>query len=193
MATFKQKHFLESFASISKDDVTDNDVAGIVSPYSANNAQSVSMALAGSEDKTKAIFDSIAKLYKKLEYGIRIDSAKYLEDFNRFSTLVKQSLALNNVLSGDDIILSKLADILTYAYTKKNKGKFRIFSDFSTAKLVTQNVFTTSKKLGLVFLPVDMDDIIQKVLLSVLYRPEEMKEKPAKPKEPSKEKETAKL
>lgn len=184
MAKFKKSNFLESFSSITKDDVTDNDVAGIKSPYAANNAQSVGLALANAKENIKYISDNISKLYKKLEYGIRIDSAKYLEDFNRFSSLLQQSLAMNDVMSGDDIILKRLSDVLSYSYSKSNKGNFRIYSDFNVAKRATQVIFNTAKRLGLSFMSADMDDTIQKVLLSVLYRSAkaEHKEDKANPK-----------
>lgn len=188
MAKFKKSNFLESFSSITKDDVTDAGVAGIVSPYSANNSQSVGLALANAKENTKYIADNISKLYKRLEYGIRIDSAKFVEDFNRFSSLVLQALSMNDIMSNDTVILKRLADILTYAYSKSNKGKFRIYSDFNVSKKATQVVFNTCKKLGLSFMSADMDDTIQKVLLSVLYRAEDKelnKHEPKKDEKPT--------
>lgn len=93
-----------------------------------------------------------------------------MEDFNRFSTLLIQAMKINDLMSGDDIILTKLAEILTYAYAKKANGQFQIFSDFDTAKRVTSIVFATAKKLGLKFFQSDLEDLVQKILLSVVYK-----------------------
>ena len=178
MAQFKSKYrvgmgsnLFESFSALTKADVKDGSIAGVASPYSADHKQAVSMALINADDKAREISSGISKLYRKVEYGTKIDSVKYLEDFNRFSTLLLQALKINDVLSGDEIILKKLADILSYAYVKKNKGDFKIYSSFEDAKAVTLLVYKTVKKIGLNFLTPDIDDVVQKVLFSVLYKP----------------------
>lgn len=179
MAQFKNKLFsigmdsnlFESFSALTKKDVKDGNIAGVASPYSADHAQAVSMALLNAEDRAREISSGISKLYRKVEYGTKIDSSKYLEDFDRFSTLLLQALKINDVLSGDEIILKKLAAILTYAYVRKNKGEFKIYADFDAAKSVTLIVYKAAKKLGLTFLPPDVDDLVQKVLFSVLFKP----------------------
>ena len=178
----------ESFSALTKKDVKDGSIAGVSSPYSADHKQAVSMALLNAEDQSREISSGISKLYRKVEYGTKIDSSKYLEDFDRFSTLLLQALKINEVLSGDEIILKKLGDILTYAYVRKNKGDFKIYSDFEAAKAVTILVYKTAKKIGLTFLPPDVDDLVQKVLFSVLYKPKKddvslAKDKDKKPKE----------
>ena len=191
MAQFKSKYrvgmgsnLFESFSALTKADVKDGSIAGVASPYSADHKQAVSMALINADEKAREISDGISKLFRKVEYGTKIDSVKYLEDFDRFSTLLLQTLKINDVLSGDEIILKKLADILAYAYVKKNKGDFKIYSDFEDAKSVTQLVYKTAKKIGLNFLTPDIDDVVQKVLFSVLYKPkkEELDKKTASPK-----------
>ena len=178
MAQFKNNFHIktdsklfESFSALTKKDVKDGTIAGVASPYSADHKQAVSLALVNADEQAREISSGISKLFRKVEYGTKIDSAKYLEDFSRFSTLLLQALKINDILSGDEIILKKLADILTYAYVRKNKGSFKIYSDFDAAKEVTMIVYKTSKKLGLNFLPPDVDDLVQKVLFSVMYKP----------------------
>jgi hypothetical protein len=196
MATFKSgfrvgkdSNLCESFSALTKADVKDGSIAGVASPYSADHKQAVSMALINADDKAREISSGISKLYRKVEYGTKIDSVKYLEDFNRFSTLLLQALKINDVLSGDEIILKKLADILSYAYVKKNKGDFKIYSSFEDAKAVTLLVYKTVKKIGLNFLTPDIDDVVQKVLFSVLYKPK----KDGFDKKPESKKDTDKL
>lgn len=167
----KDSNLFESFSALTKKDVKDGSIAGVASPYSADHKQAVSMALINAEEQAKEISNGISKLYRKVEYGTKIDSVKYLEDFNRFSTLLLQTLKINDVLAGDEIILKKLSDILAYAYVKKNKGEFKIYSEFDDAKAVTMVVYKTAQKVGLNFLPPDIDDLVQKVLFSVLYKP----------------------
>ena len=210
MAYFKNTYHVgmgssifESFSALTKEDVKDGSIAGVASPYSADHKQAVSLALINANEKAREISTGISKLFRKVEYGTKIDSVKYLEDFDRFSTLLLQALKINSVLSGDEIILKKLADILAYAYVKKNKGDFKIYSDFEDAKAVTLLVYKTAKKIGLNFLTPDIDDIVQKVLFSVLYKPkkggegkEEKKEekedsKPPKSEEPKENNRTA--
>ena len=145
-------NLFESFSALSKADVKDGSIAGVASPYSADHKQAVSMALINADEQQREISSGISKLFRKVEYGTKIDSVKYLEDFNRFSTLLLQTLKINDVLSGDEIILKKLADILAYAYVKKNKGDFKIYSDFEDAKSVTLLVYKSAKKIGLNFL-----------------------------------------
>ena len=197
MAQFKNgfrpgmhSNLFESFSALTKTDVKDGSIAGVASPYSADHKQAVSMALINAQEQAKEISDGISKLFRKIEYGSKIDTVKYLEDFNRFSTLLLQTLKINDVLAGDEIILKKLADILSYAYIKKNKGEFKIYSEFEDAKQVTVIVYKAAQKIGLNFLPPDIDDLVQKVLFSVLYKAkkEEKKEdkldKKSEPKKP---------
>ena len=167
----RDSNLFESFSALTKKDIKDGSIAGIASPYSADHKQAVSMALINAEDQAKEISSSISTLFRKIEYGSKIDSVKYMEDFNRFSILLLQAMKINNVLKSDEIILSKLADILSYAYVKKNSGEFKIYSDFENAKKVTIMVYKTAQKIGLSFLPPDIDDLVQKVLFSVLYKP----------------------
>lgn len=177
MAKFKvfrpisiNSNLFESFSALSKDDITDGTIAGIDSPYSVNHKQNISLALLNAEEQAKELSNEISLLYRRIEYGAKIESSKYLEDFDRFSALLLQTLKINEVLYGDEIILKKLACILTYAYVKKNSGEFKIYSNFDAAKQVTSIVFNTAKKLGLDFLTPDLEDLIQKVLFSVLYK-----------------------
>ena len=174
---------LESFSSIERKDAENGSIAGVTSPYSANHKQGVSLALMNAEDQSRALASSITTLYNshRIKDGIHLDSAQYLEDFNRFSILVFQSMKINNVLSGDEIILKKLADILSYAYARANKGKFRVYPDFDSAKRVAMLIFDRAQSLGLTFFTADLSDLIQKVLMSVVYKPsEESKQKKSK-------------
>lgn len=185
MAKFRQ-HTLQRTDSLLRESfkaITSLD--GINKIYDTDQQQGTALALKNADDRIREISDEISKLYKKLEYGIKIDSGKHLEDFNRFSTLLLQAMKINDLLSGDDIILSKLADILTYAYAKLAANRdFQIYSDFDTAKKATSIIFATAKKLGLKFFQTDLEDLIQKILLSVLYK--ETSKKPEKKEEPKK-------
>jgi hypothetical protein len=187
MATFKKQfrlgmdsNIFESFSALSKKDVSGGNVAGVESPYSANNKQTVSLALLNADEQAKEISSGIIKLHNKLEEYITLGSVKYFESFNRFSTLLLQALKLNDVLSGDDLVLKKLSDILTYSYLRKNKGRFKIYSEFDDAKSVTMLVFEAARSLGLTFLNSDVEDLIQKIVFSVLYKPKEDKKEPEK-------------
>lgn len=194
MATFKNKHrigsdsnIFESFSALSKKDVSDGSIAGVESPYSANNKQNVSLALLNADEQATELSSDIVKLHNKLEEYIKLGSVKYFEGFNRFSMLLLQALKINDVLSGDDLVLKKLADIVTYSYLRKNKGKFKIYTEFDEAKSVTILVFEAAQKLGLTFLTSDIEDLLQKIVFSVLYKPKEDSKKDKKPADAAKE------
>jgi hypothetical protein len=187
MATFKKKHrigsdssIFESFSALSKKDVSNGNIAGVESPYSASHKQSVSLALLNADEQATELSSDIVKLHNKLEEYIKLGSVKYFEGFNRFSMLLLQALKINDVLSGDDLVLKKLADIVTYSYLRKNKGKFKIYTDFDEAKSVTMLVFEAAQKLGLTFLTSDIEDLLQKIVFSVLYKPKDEDKKDKK-------------
>lgn len=162
----------ESFSALSKDDIKGDDIAGVMSLYAATKKQGTQLANDEAEKQAKEISESISKVYRSVKDSIVLgsDTVRHLEDFKRFAKLLMQAFQLNQFLDGDTIILKRLADILAYAYLKKNKGVFKIYSDFDAGKKVTIIVFNVARDFGL-SLPTDVEDLVQKILLSVLYKP----------------------
>lgn len=160
----------ETFDTIKKADVADGSINGIKSLYSipAKDLTGITIDSLNSDNDIK---QKIAKLYRNFQYTMKIDSASNLDGFSKFSERLNNALDLNNVFTDDDIIRHKLADFLTYCYISISKTKeYFIYSDFNTAKNVSNMVFNKAVKSGLTFLDADTSDLIKTVLFTIFYK-----------------------
>ena len=164
------KLFLESFETLSAKEADSDSFEGVSSVYTQATQNMLGLALDDLKSNEKVFANNIVSLYAKLDIPILLSSRSSLESFRKFSSLLAQALSINNVFSGDDIVRKKLADIITYVYGIINNNNYVIYQSFDTAKTVTAAIHKRLKIVGLLFTSYEFDDLLQKILLSVLYR-----------------------
>jgi len=157
----------ESFETLSAKDADDGSLEGITSVYKQDVKSMLGMALDSLSDNQSTLGDSIVKVYAKIN---TFDTPGSIEDFRKFSNLLSQAFAKYDVLKQDNILRKKLCDVITFVYSKKNSGNLIIYSNFTSAKDVTRALYSELRNMGLSFVSSEVDDLLQKIILSVLYR-----------------------
>jgi len=167
MATLYNKLF-ETFDTLSKSNVTNGSIDGVISPYSVPAKDSVGIAVDTLNDSDR-IDSKISIVHKKCQYNIMMVSASDMEGFRTLCERLTDAFKLNKIFDNDPLIQTKLAEILAYSYISKN-STYLIYPDIFQAKTKALSVFNVAKKLGLNFLNSKVEDLLKKVLLTVFYK-----------------------
>lgn len=158
----------ETFDTASKTDVVNGVIDGVISPYSVPAKDSIGIALDSLNDDDR-IDNKISAVHKKCQYNIMMVSSSNVDGFRTLCDRIIEAFRLNKVFENDPIIQEKLAEILAYAYISKT-ANYLIYSDINKAKIIAMSTFNVAKKLGLNFLNSKVEDLLQKILLTIFYK-----------------------
>lgn len=146
------------------------------SPYEISNKETLAKELSNVNDKLEMLSDKIVAAYKRNEFSLKIGMASE-SNFDRFSTLIKNSISLNNLLDGTPDIQQKLADLvsLAYYYAQRDPEKrYRVYSNKDTASQVSNAIFmqlTSSLKMSFLTYDTEFAKLLKQVIFSVIFYP----------------------
>lgn len=161
----------ETFDSISKGDVEQGVVKGVVSPYSVPAKDAIGIALSTLEKESEKVNYSISRLHQKYRYNIQTASSSDLQGFKEFSSRLVKAMSLNKFMEEDPVMQEKLSQFLTYCYALLSKKQgYVIYPDVEQAKKVARIVFSKAKSLGLTFLPIEVEDLLKTILFTVFFK-----------------------
>lgn len=163
--------FSENFESLKSSDVKQGMVGGIVSPYSVPAEDNVLLAVSTADENSNEIGNKISRLHQKSQYNIKSIASSDLPGFKEFNSRLLKAFQLNNLFSDDTVLQTKLTEFLTYCYASlSRKNGYVIYPELEQAKKVVRIIFTKAQKLGLTFLPIEVENLIKTILLTVLFK-----------------------
>lgn len=150
------------------------DSGGFQSPYTVSNQEALTKELDDIKQNTAGLSDKIIETYKKNEFSLKIGMAAE-PNFDRFSVLLKNTFALNKILTDVPEVQAKLASLISLAYFHAQKDpdkRFLVYSNRDTANMVTDAIFKTLVSvLKMTFLTYDTEfaTTLKKAIFSVVF------------------------
>ena len=163
--------FTENFDTLKTSDIKNGVIDGIVSPYSIPAEDNTILALSTVDKYSNQLSNKISRLHQKYQYNIKMVSAHDLVGFKEFENRLVKAFELNDFFKNDSMIQNKLASFLTYCYASiSQKSGYLVYSELAQAKKVVRMVFTKAQKLGLTFLPIEIESLLKTLLLTIFYK-----------------------
>jgi hypothetical protein len=139
-----------------------------------SNQEALTKELDDIKQNTAGLSDKIIETYKKNEFSLKIGMAAE-PNFDRFSVLLKNTFALNKILTDVPEVQAKLASLISLAYFHAQKDpnkRFLVYSNRDTANMVTEAIFKTLVSiLKMTFLTYDTEfaTTLKKAIFSVVF------------------------
>ena len=150
------------------------DAGGFQSPYTVSNQEALAKELDDIKQNTAGLSDKIIETYKKNEFSLKIGMAAE-PNFDRFSVLLKNTFALNKILTDVPEVQKRLAELVSLAYFHAQKDpekSFRVYSNKVTAEQVTNAIFSNLiSSLKMTFLTYDTEfaGLLKKAIQKVVF------------------------
>lgn len=151
---------------------------GLVSPYSVPRKAMTTLAIDEIEGSKRDIGYLITNTHRNCAPAIDLIKRIDLEGFLTFKARTKETLELNGILDGNDVLQDQLAELFTWAYAEVSRKKeFLIFTDKNTAKKIAAVIYSKLDKAGLKFPPGKISQLFTNVLITVLTKLDHGKQK----------------
>ena len=150
---------------------TSPQIPGFKSPY--EDPEALAKELFNINKNIELLSGKIIDSYKKNEFSVKIGMSAE-PNFDRFVVLLKNTFALNEVLTDAPEVQNRLAQLVSLAYFHAQRDpekRFRVYSNKQTAEQVTQAIFDaliSSLKMTFLTYDTEFSDLLKKAILSVV-------------------------